>query len=156
MEKWRNWPDLAHAKLDSPLHLTVVSCGTVSVAVAGKKGATRMIKGLEWLFCKELLSETRLLNLEKSWDRRDAEETINVREKVVEMTYSFSPNTRMMGHRRKVTGARLRAHKRRLSFGQHRNDWWDSLLKDVLEASSLAGPKWRLNKIMETKSLKGY
>lgn len=79
-----------------------------------------MIKGLEWLLCKELLSETRLLSLEKSRDGRDAEETINSREKVVEMTYSLSPNTRMMGLHRKVTGARLRAHKRRLSSGQRR------------------------------------
>lgn len=120
------------------------------------KWATRMIKGLEWLLCKELLSETGLFSLEKSWDKRDAEKTINVREKVVEMTYSLLPNTRMMGHDRKVTGARLRAHKRRLSFGQHRNDPRDSSLKDVLEASSLAVPKWRPNKITETKSPKGY
>ena len=127
-----------------------------SITVAGTKGATRMIKGLEQLLCKELLSETGLLSLEKSQDRRDAEETINGREKVVEMTYSLSPNTRMMGHHRKVTGARLRVHKRRLSFGQHRNDPWDSLLKDVLEASSLAGPKWRPKKITATKSPKGY
>lgn len=64
-----------------------------------------MIKGLEWLLCKELLSETGLFSLEKSWDKRDAEETINVREKVVEMTYSLLPNTRMMGHDRKEPGS---------------------------------------------------
>lgn len=114
----------------------------------------RMIKGLERLLCKVLLSETGLLSLEKSRDRRDAEETINGRE-VVEMTCSLLPNTRMVRHYRKVTGARLRAHKRRLSIGQHRKDPWDSLLNDVLEHSSLPGPKWRLNKIVETKSPKG-
>jgi len=47
----------------------------------------------------------------------------------------------MRGHHRKVTGGRLRAHKRKLSFGQHRNDPWDFLLRDVLEASNLAVPK---------------
>lgn len=91
--------------------------------------------------------ETGLLSLENSWERRYAEETINSREKVVEMTYSLLPNTRMTGCLRKVMGIRLRAHKRRLSFGQHRNDLQDSSLKDVLEALSLAGPKGRLNKI---------
>lgn len=72
------------------------------------------------------------------------------------MSYSHSPTTKMTGHHRKVTGARLRAHKRTVSFGQHRNDPWDSLLKDVLEASCSAVPKRRLNKITETKSPKGY
>ena len=100
-----------------------------------------MIKGLERLLCKELLSETRVLSLEKSWDSRNAEETIDGREKVVELTYSLLSNKRMRGHHRKVTGGRLRAHKRKLSFGQHRNDPWDFLLRDVLEASNLAVPK---------------
>lgn len=72
-----------------------------SITVAGTKWATRMLKGLEWLLCKQLLSETGLLSLEKSWDRRDAEETINGREEVVEMIYSLSPNTRMMWHHRR-------------------------------------------------------
>lgn len=74
------------------------------------------------ILCKELLIETGLLSLDKSWDRRDDEETINGREKVTEMTYSLLSNRRMMRHHRKVTGARLRAHKKRLSFGQHRKD----------------------------------
>lgn len=88
----------------------------VSITVARTKREKRMI------LCKELLSETGLLSLEKSWDRRDDEGTSNGREKVVEMTYSLLPNRRMMRHHRKGTGVRLRAHKKRLSFGQHRND----------------------------------
>lgn len=101
-------------------------------------------------------SETGLLSLGESWDKRDAKENINVREKMVEMTYSLLPNTIMTGHHRKVTGAGLRAYKRRLSLGQHRNDPWDSSLKDVLEALSLGVPKRKLNTITETKSPKGY
>lgn len=60
--------------------------------------------------------------LEKGQHRRDAEETISGREKVMEMTYSLLPKTRMTGYHRKVTGARLGAHKRRLPFGHHSND----------------------------------
>jgi len=59
------------------------------ITVSGTKRETRMIKGLERLLCKELLSETRVLSLEKSWDSRDAEETIDGREKVVELPTHF-------------------------------------------------------------------
>lgn len=68
------------------------------------------------------LQGTSEMGLEKGQIRIDAEETISSREKVMEMTYSLSPKTRMTGYHRKVTGARLGTHKRRLPFGQHSND----------------------------------
>lgn len=68
------------------------------------------------------LQGTSETGLEKYQHRRDAEETISGKEKVMKMTYSLSPKTRMTGYHRKVTGSRLGAHKRRLPFGQHSND----------------------------------
>lgn len=53
------------------------------------------------------ISET---GLEKGRHRRDAEETISGREKVMEMTHSLWSKTRITGCHRKATGARLGAH----------------------------------------------
>lgn len=67
------------------------------------------------------LQGTSETGLEKGQHGRDAEETISGREKVMEMTYSLSPKTRMTGYQRKVTRGRLGAHKITLPFGQHSN-----------------------------------
>lgn len=93
------------------------------------------------------LQGTSDTGLEKGQDRRDAEGTISGREKVVEMTYSLSPKTRMTGHHRKVTGAGSGHTKGDFPLG----NTIMTLLEDAQEDSSLAGPNWRLNKVTETK-----
>lgn len=94
------------------------------------------------------LQGTSDTGLEKGQDRRDAEGTISGREKVVEMTYSLSPKTRMTGHHRKVTRAGSGYTKGDFPLG----NTVMSLLEDAQEDSSLADPNWRLNKVTETKS----
>lgn len=94
------------------------------------------------------LQRTSETGREKGQHRRDAEETISGRQKVMEMTDSLLPKTRMTGYHRKVTGVKLGHTKGDFPL----DNTVMTLLKDAQEDSSLAGPNWRLNKVTETKS----